>query len=181
MNKSIVQKVALACLLAAAMLAAAGCRTYYVFPPVDVATEKISPAYRLKIENRLTTDLAVLPSEEVRGADRIVLKPGDATDLVLVVKNIKVGGNPANQVVDGPYVEVESAGFGAVLLRTSVEEACPFCQPCDLRVDVRDPNWFAEPAPRRDNDPPSIKVCVDKCVPGRVVFRKGPESDECAG
>ena len=175
------RRVALGCLVAAVVLSTGGCRTFYVFPPVDVATEKISPAYRVEIENRLTTDLAVLPSEESRGANRIVLEPGDATELVLVVKKIKVGDNPANQVVDGPYLEVESAGFGAVLLRTSIEEACPFCQPCDLRLDVRDPSWFAGSAPQSEDDPPRLKVCVDECVPGRVVFRQGPGSDECAG
>lgn len=162
------------------LMTAAGCRTYYVFPPVEVTTEKISPAFELWIENGLTTDLAIEPFSDFQDVERIVLEPSAAEGVgTVVVKLLTVGDNPVAQVVEGPYLEVESAGFGVLRLRTTIEAACPFCQPCDLRLDVRNASWFDDTEPQNSSDPPRLEVCITECSASRVVFRQGPASTEC--
>ena len=162
-------------LMTALLLIMGACRTYYVFPPVEVTTESLSPAYRLTISNDLTGELAIVPSEEST-AERIILAPGASADFTLMVKKLKIGGSQVPQVIEGPFIE-PSAGFGLISLRIDAED-CPFCLKCDLRLDMRSANWFAE---RRQNEnvSPTVKVCVDHCQDGRVVFRQGPGS-ECS-
>jgi hypothetical protein len=152
------------------------CRTIYVFPPVEVSTESLSPTYRFTISNGLPGDLTILPSQGST-AEKIVLAPGAATDFARVVKKLKVGGSQVPQVIESDFIEVESSGFGSISLRAD-EPGCPGCLSCGLRLDVRDPSWFAEQQ-LRENVSPTAEVCVDECISGRVVFRPGPGS-ECA-
>ncbi len=157
------------------------CRTYYVFPKVEVTTETLSPPYRLAIQNDLATNLVILPNDGVTGINRIVLPPGERREIVAIaVKKLKVGGNLVPQITEGPYVEVESAGVGSMQLRTTVESACPLCQPCSLRLDVRHPSWFDDSPPQTLPETPRVTVCVSECIEGRVIFRQGPSSAECA-
>ena len=105
------------------LLTVGACRTYYVFPPVEVTTESLSPTYRLTISNQLTSQLAIEPSEESSAA-QIILAPGDSADFTLVVKKLKVGDSQVPQVVEGDFIEVESPGIGGISLQTD-EQDCP--------------------------------------------------------
>lgn len=162
-------------LLAALALILGACRTF-VFPPVEVTTEAISPTYRLTIENRLAGNLTVVPTEE-SSAPKVVRGPGESADFTLVIRRLKVGGSEVPQVIKSDFTETEAAGIGRVRLRAD-EADCAGCLSCDLLIDVRHQSWFAEQT-RTENTPPEAKVCVAECFDGRVVFRLGPEADEC--
>ncbi|NOR40240.1 MAG: hypothetical protein GQ537_03415 [Gammaproteobacteria bacterium] len=162
-------------ILAATLLLTIGaCRTFYVFPPVEVTTERLSPTYRLTISNNLSGELSIVPSQGST-AEQIILAPGEAADFTLLVKILKVGGSQVPQVIEGDFIEVEGPGFGGISLRAD-ELGCPGCVSCDLRLDVRNSSWFAE-RQQNENVSPTAEVCVDECQDGRVVFRNGPGSE----
>ena len=157
------------------------CRTYYVFPPVEVTTEQLSPAYQLWIENRLESELAVLPASDSTDLEQIVLAPGESqSEGTVVVKLLKVGDSPVPQIVTGPYIEVESAGVGALRMEAAADATDPVPLPCVLRLHVTHASWFDELEPQTSSDPPQLEVCIEECVPGRDVFQQGPGSDECS-
>jgi hypothetical protein len=157
----------------AVLLCLVACRTYYVFPPVEVATEDVSPTYRFTILNGLAEQLVVEHVSQ-NPDDQIILASGHSTDFILVVKKLKVGGSPVAQVVEGGYIHADGTGFGAIGLHLD-EPGCPGCTSCKLRLDIRHSNWFVEQR-RNENTPPIAKVCITECLEGRVVFRAGPEA-----
>jgi len=165
----------------AALLSALGCRTFYVFTPVDVETEQVSAPYRLTIQNSRDTAIKIVPAEGASGAEEIILGPGRASEVgILIVKKLKVGGNQVAQVMDGPYLTVAGASLGKIEIVTTLEEDCPFCHPCNLEIDVTDNTWFATPKRQRSDDAPRLTICVNDCSRRRVTFRDGPSSDECS-
>lgn len=163
------------------LLSALSCRTFYVFPPVDVETEQVSAPYRLTIQNSRDAAIKIVPTEEARDAKAIILAPGRASEVgTMIVKKLKVGGNPVAQIMDGPYLTVAGASLGKIEILTTVEDDCPFCHPCNLEIDVTDGSWFATPKRQRSDDAPRLTICVNDCSRRRVTFRAGPSSDECS-
>lgn len=157
-------------------LSLSACRTFYVFPPVEVTTESVSPTYRLTIRNGLSEQLTVEPVEGAR-IEPIELAPGETAEFALAIKRLKVGGSRVPQVVENDFIEVESAGFGSIDL-VGDEPDCPGCRSCSLRVDIRHPDWFTAQR-RSENVAPAVAVCIAACTDGRVVFRQGPATPEC--
>ncbi|MDX1502530.1 MAG: hypothetical protein R3325_09205, partial [Thermoanaerobaculia bacterium] len=165
--------------LAVTALAAGGCRTFYVFPPVEVETEEVSAPYRLTVRNDLDLPMQVAPA--AGGATTpLDLAPGASKEIgVLQVRRLRVGGNRAHQVVEGPFLSVAGAALGRIEMAADRDDGCPFCQPCDVEIDVADASWFADTEPRRDAEAPRLTVCVNDCSARRVVFRGGPSTPEC--
>lgn len=180
-ESQVARSTAMMFLVVVAMTLVGSCRTYYVFPPVEVTTEQVSPAYQLWIENRLDADLTVLPSSDSVNLQNIVLNPGESQSVgTIVVKRLKVGDSPAPQIVEGPYIEVEAAGVGAIHMQAATEATSPVPLPCDLRLHVSDATWFDELEPQMSSDPPHLRICIDDCVPGRDAFQQGPQANECS-
>lgn len=156
-----------------------GCATYYVFLPVEVTTERVSPVYRLTLINQLETVVSVVPTSVSNDMGEIAIPPGESHAVVTVlVKQLRVGGNRVNQITEGPYIEVQGAGVARMSLRTLVDR--PPRKSCDLQLDLRSDSWFDATEPVRSAEPPVLLVCVAECIVNREIFGNGPQSRECA-
>jgi hypothetical protein len=128
--------------LAAAALGAvvallAGCT--YVFLPVDVHYDKLSPPYVLKLVNDTNAPVDVLPTREgaKAGHPRVTVKPGDSFSAVVQLRRFTVGAGSSvhgAQLVETPYVQHVSAN----LAEMSLEQA----RPRWLRLSLGHPSWF---------------------------------------
>ena len=162
-HKSIGPRRALAALALAAGLAAC---TSYVFPPADVAYEKLSPPYVVALVNDTGSSFAVLPSSSGARAGRgaVLVAPGATFEAILQLR--RFAGEASAQLVDNPYFEQPRPGAAALRLVQIEEHA--------LSIDLRDPSWF-EPYRRPQAAPLELRVVLHE-LPGEPLFAGGPRA-----
>jgi hypothetical protein len=122
--------------LTVALLATlAGCTTY-VFIPVDVTYEKVSPPYVVSVVNETGSAFDVYPT---RAGTSAGYAAGDTFKAVLQLRRFTVGAGSAvrgAQVLDNPYFE--QAGADKVEMRLVQGD------PYSIFIAIQDPSWFDE-------------------------------------
>jgi len=125
--------------LTVALLATlAGCTTY-VFMPVEVTYEKVSPPYVVSIVNETGNAFDVRPSRTGTSAGYAATRvpPGGSFKAILQLRRFKVGTGSTvagAQVLENPYFE--QAGADQVELRLAQGD------PYSIFIAIQDPSWF---------------------------------------
>ena len=154
--------------LALLLLALASCRSY-VFLPVDVAYEKISPPYVLSFVNETGAAFEVRPSESGRhaGYPSVQVPPGGDFRALLQLRRFTVGSGSAvagAQVYASPYFEQAGADQAEVIFFQREQRS--------QLVSLAHPSWFDE----YEQPSPSARVLVVtlKDFPLVPLFPRGP-------
>jgi len=128
------------CALLALAAALAACRSY-VFLPVDVAYEKLSPPYVVSIVNDTGAPLEVLPSSTGTraGYAGVRVPAGGSFKAILQLRSVSVGAGSSvagAQVLDNPYFEHAPPDKAEMRLKQG--------DPHSLLIAIHDPSWFSE-------------------------------------
>lgn len=143
--RTILRKAFLALLL----LALASCRSY-VFLPVEVAYEKVSPPYVVSFVNGTGATFEIRPSVSGReaGYASVSVPPGGYFRAFLQVRRFTVGGGSSvvgAQVYASPYVEQAGADQAEIIFFQGEQRS--------QLISLAHPSWFEEyeqqePAPK---------------------------------
>lgn len=135
--------------LALLLLALVSCRSY-VFLPVDVAYEKVSPPHVVSFVNATGAAFEVRPSESGRqaGYASVSVPPGGDFRTLLQLRRFTVGSGssvPGAQVFASPYFEQSGADQAEVIFFQGEQRS--------QLVSLAHPSWFDEyeqqaPVPR---------------------------------
>lgn len=157
-----------------ALLALAGgvtaCKSY-VFLPVDVIYEKLSPPYVVSFVNQTGAPFNVLPTKTGKeaGQQKVTVPPGGTFAAILQLRRITVGADSAVrgvQVVDGPYFEQGGPDKAEVRFIQG--------EPRSLLVALQHETWFTL-YERPDAVPVTLVVSL-KDFPSAPLFPRGPQA-----
>ena len=128
----------LALLVSVAALSA--CKTY-IFLPVDVTYEKLSPPYVVSFVNETGSPFEVLPSSfgARTGHPNVRVAPGDSFKAILQLRRFTVGTGSSvagAQVIDGPYFEHSPPDKAEIRFRQA--------QTRSMLLALQHPSWFDE-------------------------------------
>lgn len=116
------------------------CRSY-VFLPVDVAYEKLSPPYVVSVVNDTGAAFEVLPSSAGArtGYASVSVPAGGSFKAILQLRSVRVGAGTSiagAQVLDNPYFEQAPPDKAEMRLKQA--------DPHSLLIAIHDPSWFGE-------------------------------------
>jgi len=161
----------MAFVLLALTWAVAACKSY-VFLPVEVAYEKLSPPYVVQFVNLTGTPFDVLPTKT--GVDvlqpKVTVPPGGTFSAILQLRRIRVGAGSVvrgAQVVDSPFFEQAGADRAEVRFVQG--------DPHSLLIALQHESWFT-PYERHDAVPVTLVVPL-KDFPPAPLFPRGPEAE----
>ncbi len=156
--------------VAFALLGLAACRSY-VFLPVDVAYEKLSPPYVVSFVNRTGAPFDVLPSStgQQRGYASVSVPPGGSFRAILQLRRFSVGTGSSvqgAQVLDSPYFEQAMADKAEVRFQQT--------EPRSILIALQHPSWFSE-YEKADAAPLELVVPL-RDFPPEPLFPLGPRA-----
>jgi hypothetical protein len=147
----------------------AACKSY-IFLPVDVAYEKLSPPYVVSIGNETGAPFEVRPSRAGANAGYAVVRvpAGGTFKAILQLRRLTVGAGSSvagAQVLDNPYFEQAGADQAELHLVQG--------DPHSLLIAIQHPSWFDEYV-RQDAAPVELSVRLREF--SRVpLFPRGPQ------
>lgn len=146
----------------------AACKSY-VFIPVDVTYEKLSPPYVVSIVNATGAPFDVLPSSTGKRAGYATIRvpPGQSFKAILQLRRFTVGAEstvPGAQVLDNPYFEHSPPDRAELRLVQN--------DPHSLLIAIRHPSWFDEYV-RPDARPVELAVQLRE-FSRNPLFPRGP-------
>ncbi len=144
------------------------CRSY-VYMPVDVTYEKLSPPYVVSIVNDTGAPFDVLPSSTGKraGFPAVRVAPGGNFRAILQLRRFTVGAGsqvPGAQVLDNPYFEHAPPNQAELRLMQN--------DPHSLLIAVRHPAWFDEYVSQHAT-PPELMVPLRE-FSRAPLFQRGP-------
>jgi len=146
----------------------AACKSY-VFLPVDVVYEKLSPPYVVSIVNDTGAPFDVLPSSTGKRAGYATarVQPGEKFKVILQLRRFTVGAGSSvagAQVLDNPYFEHAPPDKAELRLVQA--------DPYSLFIAIQHPSWFDEYV---KSDAAPVELVVHLREFSRVpLFPKGP-------
>ena len=142
-------------LAALALIAfALGACTTYVFLPVDVAYDKLSPPYVVSFVNETGAPFEVRPSSTgaQAGYANVLVAPGESFKAILQLRRFTVGKGssvPGAQVIDGPFFEQSPPDKAEIRFVQG--------DPRSMFISLRHPSWF-EGYVRQDASPIELEL-----------------------
>ena len=149
----------------------AACKSY-IFLPVDVAYEKLSPPYIVDFVNQTGSPFDVLPSStgKLAGFAPVSVMPGQSFRAILQLRRITVGAGSTvvgAQVVDSPYFEQSPPDKAEVRFVQG--------DPRSKLIALQHPSWFTE-YERTDAMPLVLAVTLRDFSPAPL-FPRGPRAE----
>ncbi len=124
--------------LLAFAVAISACKTY-VFLPIDVSYEQLSPPYVVRIVNETGAPFYVRPSSTGTraGYATVRVQPAESFKAILQLRRFTVGTGssvPGAQVLDNPYFEHSPPDMAELRFTQS--------DPHSLLISIQSPTWF---------------------------------------
>ncbi len=155
--------------LALLALLALGACTTYVFLPVDVAYDNLSPPYVVSFVNETGAPFEVRPSSAgaQAGYTNVRVAPGESFKAILQLRRFTVGKGSAvagAQVIDGPFFEQSPPDKAEIRF---VQGA-----PRSMFIALRHPSWFEEYS--QPEATPKVLVVPLRVFTPAPLFPRGP-------
>lgn len=139
-SKALIHRSLVALALLAFTLAIGACTTY-VFLPVDVSYDKLSPPYVVSFVNETGAPFEVRPSSTGAraGYTNMRVAPGESFKAILQLRRFTVGKGSSvagAQVVDGPFFEQSPPDKAEIRFVQG--------EPHSMFIALQHPSWFDE-------------------------------------
>lgn len=144
----------------------------YIFLPVDVTYEKLSPPYVVSFVNLTGSPFDVLPSStgKLAGFAKVTVPPGASFRAILQLRRITVGAGSTvagSQVMDSPYFEQAPPDKAEVRFEQG--------DPRSKLVALQHPSWFTEY--ERTDATPMVLVVPLRDFSLAPLFPRGPQAE----